>query len=239
MPEVHVNSDTLKRHLAALRSSVPRDGRMDSLQQLLMATPQLFSASGAGLMMLDESSMLCALAATDEKGRLLEETQEKCGHGPCVDTVTLNRITHTADLAADDRWPELVPVLPRAGIHAVMGVPIRANGVPVGALNLYRDRPYAWDDSDLDALTAYGTLIEGLLQAALEAHEHERLAEQLQHALDNRVMIERAVGAIMARERIDAVSAFNRLRRRARSSQEKVADVAAEVLEEVTGVDLT
>jgi AmiR/NasT family two-component response regulator len=75
-----------------------------------------------------------------------------------------------------------------------------------------------------------GLLLEGLLRAALQARERKELAEQLQHALNSRVVIERAVGLLMGRQAIDAVTAFNQLRDNARRERRKVADVAAELL---------
>ena len=57
------------------------------------------------------------------------------------------------------------------------------------------------------------------------------MADQLQYALDYRVVIERAVGYLMGAHRLDAVTAFDLLRRRARDSRRRVADVAAEVLD--------
>jgi GAF domain-containing protein len=224
----------LERALSAVREQAVREGLMDALQQMLDATRQLFSASGAGFMMLDEGSALSAVAATDAPGRLLEERQERIGHGPCVDCVTLDQVVTTDDLAADDRWPDLLPALPEAGVRSVLGVPIRTHGVALGALNVYRNQPHEWDDTEAADLESYGTVLEGLLRTALESHRRERLVQQLQHALDNRVPIERAVGIIMARESVDPVTAFNRLRRRARSAERKVADVAAELLESVT-----
>jgi AmiR/NasT family two-component response regulator len=53
---------------------------------------------------------------------------------------------------------------------------------------------------------------------------------QLQGALDRRVVIERAVGLLMARLDTDAVGAFGSLRRAARDSRRRVADVAEDVL---------
>ena len=70
-----------------------------------------------------------------------------------------------------------------------------------------------------------------MLGTVLAAQEHSTVADQLQHALDYRVVIERAVGYLMAAHRLDAVTAFDALRRRARDSRRRVADVAAEVLE--------
>jgi GAF domain-containing protein len=233
--EGNIDPDALDRSLAALSQSASDGGLMGALEQVLAATRQLFSASGAGFMMLDDSSLLCAVAATDDPGRVLEERQEQVGHGPCVDAVTMDVITATHDLGVDERWPELLPEVPQSGVRAVLGVPIRANGVAVGALNVYRDHAHEWKATEIAALTSYGLLVERLLRTALQAREHEVLAQQLQHALDNRVVIERAVGVIMGRERVDAVTAFNRLRRHARSLERKVADVAGELLNEVAG----
>jgi AmiR/NasT family two-component response regulator len=105
----------------------------------------------------------------------------------------------------------------------------------VGSLNVYRNQPSEWSAEETDALQAYATVIEGLLHAALQVRERDELAEQLQHALDHRVVIERAVGVTMGRDRIDAVAAFNKLRETARSSGRKVADVATELLAQIPG----
>jgi GAF domain-containing protein len=172
-----IDPAVLERSLSALREQTVREGLMDALQQVLGTTCQLFSASGAGFMMLDEGSALCAVAATDAAGRLLEERQEQVGHGPCVDSVTLDQVVTTDDLAADDRWPDLLPELPEAGVRSVLGVPIRTHGVALASLNVYRDEPHAWDGGEIAALESYATVLEGLLRTALQSEKHERLAE--------------------------------------------------------------
>lgn len=231
--EGFIDGFALERSLSALRAHSSERQLIDVLQHVLGATRELFSASGAGLMLVDESSALCSVAATDEAGRLLEARQEQVGHGPCVDALVLDQITATPDLGADERWPQLGPELPNAGVRAVLGVPVRLNGVAVGSLNVYRREPHSWDKSEISALSSYGSLIEGVLLTALHAHQRNQLAEQLQHALDNRVVIDRAVGVLMARERVDPVTAFNRLRTRARSAERKIVDVAEELLSSI------
>jgi GAF domain-containing protein len=233
--EGFIDSNALDRTLQVLRDRPSQDGLMAALNRTLASTRELFGTTGAGVMLLDDGSVLSAVAATDEPGRRLEVVQQQTGEGPCVDALTFDLIVRTADLAVDDRWPVLVPELPDAGVRAILGVPLHIDGVAVGSLNLYRDRAHGWSESELAALTAFGTLVEGLLRTALHARERERLAEQLQHALDHRVVIERAVGVIMGRENIDAVQAFNSLRRQARGAQRKVADIAAELLAEIPG----
>src|SRR5579884_1255481 len=183
--EDFIDGAALERSLSALRRHTSDEHVAASVKQVLDATRELFSSSGAGLMMLDDGSALCAVAATDAGGRILEERQEQVGHGPCVDAVVLDQVTRTQDLAEDRRWPELVPELPQAGVRAVLGVPVRLSGVAVGALNVYRDQPHDWDASEISALASYSSLIAGVLGAALQAHHHSRLADQLQHALNN------------------------------------------------------
>jgi GAF domain-containing protein len=230
-----IDPDALERSLGALEREVPGEGLMEALQHVLESTRRLFAASGAGFMMVDESALLRAVAATDEPGRRLEERQEEEGHGPCVDALTFDHVVSTDDLAGDERWPELLPDLPEAGVRAVLGAPIHVSGVPVGSLNVYRDHPTGWSDGEVSALQSYAALIGSLLRSALHAREGERLSQQLQHALDHRVQIERAVGVVMGRHRVDAVTAFNQLRDVARRRQKKVIDVAFEVLEGLTG----
>jgi GAF domain-containing protein len=230
-----IDNEALSRSLRRLRQETDESELRTALQQVITGTRQLFSATGAGLMLIDDTSMLRFVAATDETGRLLEVRQEEIGRGPCVDALTFDQVTHVTDLADDDRWPELVRDLSEAGVRALLGVPVHAEGIPVGALNVYRDHPAKWSDSEISALEAYSTLIESLLRSAFMAHERGEVVEQLQHALDSRVTIERAVGVLMGRHGVDAVAAFNILRHSARSSGRKVADVAAELLARIPG----
>jgi hypothetical protein len=102
-------------------------------------------------------------------------------------------------------------------------------------LNVYRDKPVEWDKSDINALAAYSGLIAEVLVTTLRARERSIVADQLQYALDYRVVIERAVGYLMGTQRLDAVTAFDVLRRRARDSRRRVADVATEILGGTTG----
>ena len=79
-------------------------------------------------------------------------------------------------------------------------------------------------------MRAYVQVIENLLTVSLAKRRSDVLVEQLQHALNYRVVIERGVGYVMASRGVDAVTAFNLLRSASRRSRRKVVDVAAELL---------
>ena len=137
----------------------------------------------------------------------------------------------TDDLATESRWPELRAALADMTIRAVIGMPTRL-GAPVGTLNVYCDRPRVWDESEIAALEAYNSLLEARLAESLLTKQHDRVVGQLQFALDSRVTIERAIGLLMGRDGIDGATAFNELRRAARSSRRRVNAVAEELLAE-------
>src|SRR5579875_3870337 len=126
--------EALERSLQELRA-LPTEGALkDSLHEVLVGTRELFQAGGAGLMMLDPDSVLRGVEASDEAGRMLEDCQEQIGEGPCVDTLTFDRVVLTEDLANDPRWPEVSARLAGLPIRGLIGVPVRIKGGAVAAL---------------------------------------------------------------------------------------------------------
>ena len=229
---MHIDPDSLTISLAGLgsRGLSSDDDVPAGLLRVVKAAAEIFQVTGVGLMLVAPDQELRYVAASDERARALELGQEAAGDGPCVAAFVNEEIVRCADLAIDPRWPVLGPQLAEKGIRAVLGVPTRLGGIAVGSLNSYVDESHEWDDGDVQAIAAYNRVIEGQLASALAAHRQNELVEQLEHALANRVQIERAIGVLIAREGLDAVAAFNRLRRAARSERRRVADVAAEVI---------
>ena len=204
---------------------------ISALEQVLHACVDLFDVSGAGLLVADEQDMLRYVAATDEPGRILETTEAHAGEGPCTEAFVTTEVVTTRDVTADsERWPTLALALAEQPVRAVLGTPVWLGGVPVGTLDVYKASAHEWDDSEVSALTRYAEVIATTLSAALQAHTAGELAKQLQYALDYRVVIERAVGFLMATNSTDAVAAFNSLRTAARSRRTRIGLVAEQVL---------
>ncbi len=230
----HIDEGALRSSLQRLREAALDADVAGVMKRTVDAVHGVFGYGGAGVMFITESGYLSYVAASDEAGRQLEEAQASAGQGPCYDSYVYAREVVSSDVHADSRWPELRTRL-SAQVRAVAGTPILLGGSPVGTLNVYRDEPVEWDKSDVNALTAYSGLIAEILTGALAAQEHGIVAGQLQYALDYRVVIERAVGYLMGTHHLDAVTAFDVLRRRARDSRRRVADVATEILGGSTG----
>lgn len=226
-----VNADVLHAGIARLgKLTGPEVGLEPLLEETVDAVHGLFGLSGAGFLVLDEQNALRSVVASDEAGEILESAQQDAGEGPCVEALVRDVTITSSDLSRDGRYAHVGPRLAERGVHAVLGVPISVGGGPIGALNVYVDQPHEWAGDEVAALQAYGHLLGRLLTAALLAAQHGQLADQLQHALDHRVVIDRAVGYLMARCQEDDVAAFNRLRRAARDRQRRVSDLADDVL---------
>lgn len=225
---------------AALAESLRRlaqpggdDGSITSaLQLVVQACVDLFDVDGAGVLIADEQDILAYAAASDGPGRMLEQTEAEAGEGPCTEAFVQSHVVTTRDVTSEtERWPTLAAAMSGLPVRAVLGTPVLLGGVPVGTLDVYRERPHDWDDSEVAALARYAEVIATTLGAALQAHTAGELAKQLQYALDYRVLIERAVGFLMALHSVDAVAAFNLLRSAARSRRAKIGIVAEHVLE--------
>src|SRR5213078_3327305 len=123
--------------------------------------------------------------------------------GPCIDAVATGKPVTVDDLSSPEyakRWPEYVVQAQGEGLHAVAGIPMRANGETIGAINLYDVHTREWSDDDVRVAAILADMATGFLMHASALQQQRRTSEQLQQALDTRVIIEQAKG-ILASER--------------------------------------
>jgi GAF domain-containing protein len=227
----HISTEVLDSTLRSLDDAGPAtDGLEGALDAVVRGCAEVFSVDGCGLLVLDEDRALRSVAASDAASAALEAAQEELGEGPCVTTVVEDELTQTADVVTDERWPRLAERVRDQPVRAILGVPVRHGGAAFGALNVFRFNRFDWDDSDLRSIGAFAQLVERTVMLAVLQERDGALVTQLQRALDSRVVIERAVGHLMATDHVDAVAAFNLLRRRARDARQPISEVAARIL---------
>ena len=237
---MHFSQDDIQTRVGAMSADGLESRELDdALRDIVTSLQATFECSGAGVMLIDDAQALHYASATDDRAAALEAAQETHGRGPCVDALVHDAVVMTDDLLVDERWPRLSEQIDAIGIRSVLGVPIHVGEVTVGSLNVYHDKPFAWDETDRSAIVAHARILERVLALAMLAQERHALADQLSHALENRVAIERAIGLLMGRHGVDAVTAFDALRRQARSQRQKVSDLASEILDERTVLELT
>jgi GAF domain-containing protein len=204
---------------------------VDLLDQLVEASVSLLDVTAAGLLLDDQRGNLALIASSSEGTRLLEIFQLQSNEGPCLDCVRSGAVVTSADLEADrDRWPLFVPEALAAGFRSVTAVPLRLREQTIGGLNMFSDIATLLADDDRELAQALADVATiGILQQR-STHRTSMLAEQLQHALSSRVVIEQAKGVLAERDQVTMDVAFATLRQHARDHNLKLGDVAVAVV---------
>jgi transcriptional regulator with GAF, ATPase, and Fis domain len=203
---------------------------IDLLHRLCTDSVTLLPVDAAGLLLSDQRGTLRVVSSSTEQAHLVELFQLQANEGPCLDCVRTSRQITSADLSEESRWPRFVERARQAGYGAVHALPLRLRSETIGGLNLFGNTPGALSAHALrvgQALADVATI--GILQERA-VRRQEVLAEQLQAALNSRVIIEQAKGMLAERGQIDLAEAFNVLRAHARSRQQRLSDLARDVV---------
>jgi transcriptional regulator with GAF, ATPase, and Fis domain len=205
---------------------------MDFLHRVTVRCADVLGVSAAGLLLTDQRGALRVVAASTEQTRLLELLQIQTDEGPCPECFHTGRPVAVANLsAAADRWPRFVAEARQIGFGSAHAMPMRLRSDIIGALNLFNTRPGTLPDRTLhlgQALADVATI--ALLQARAIGYR-DTLAEQLQTALNSRIIIEQAKGVIAERRQLDVDSSFTLLRNAARSSNRRLSDLARAIVD--------
>ncbi|MGZ5404300.1 MAG: GAF and ANTAR domain-containing protein [Nocardioides sp.] len=204
---------------------------VDFLEDLTAKAAVVSGAAAVGLVLSDQQDRVRFMAASNQSGKMLELLQIQNDEGPCLDCITTGTPVVNADLAnAGDRWPVFAPRAIEAGFQSVHAFPMRLRDRVIGALNLFGTEDAHFDPDEV-------RVVQALADVATIAIIHERnlvqadvVTEQLQAALNSRIVIEQAKGALAQAQGISPGEAFGLLRTRARSSRKLLGDVAQDVL---------
>lgn len=229
MPNPDTLLDSLERFAAALTGGY---GIGDVLHNLTEETAEVLNLTGAGVTLVHDGQQRFVTAAVEAIADL-ERVQENWQRGPCIDAVASAVPVAVSDIAAGDaseRWPEYTVAAKTAGIQAVAGIPMLAEGEAIGAVNLYDSQPRHWSVEDLRVATILASIATGYLAHASAVRQHQRTAEQLQQALNTRLIIEQAKGVLATKRETTIDDAFQTLRRYARDHNGRIHDVCRAVV---------
>jgi transcriptional regulator with GAF, ATPase, and Fis domain len=205
---------------------------VDFLHQVTVRCADVLGVAAAGVLLTDQRGTLQVVAASTEQTRLLELLQLQTDEGPCPECFHTGRPIAVADLnSTAGRWPRFAAQAARIGFASVHALPMRLRTDVIGALNLFGTRPGALDADTIrlgQALADVATI--GLLQAR-SIHQRDALAEQLQTALNSRVIIEQAKGVIAERRHLDMDQSFTLLRGTARKNNRRLSDLARAIVD--------
>lgn len=206
----------------------------DVLHRLCDQVVEVLGADGAGVSLSrgDADPHLHFVAATDSEITTIESVQEQAGQGPCHDAYRHGGRVVVPDLELEERWPDYRRVALELGYRSVAGLPMPTHpgGPRLGALNLYQHSPRTWTDKDLEVAQLLAAMASGYIVNNYELDRRRTVVQQLQKALDSRVVIEQAKGVLAGRHGIGPNEAFALLRGHARSHSEPLYDVCQQLV---------
>jgi len=203
---------------------------IEFLQGLTARSSDLLGISAAGLLLADHNGRLQLMAASDERTQMLELFQLQAHEGPCHECFSTGRAIVAADLTnAQDRWPRWAPQAVHHGFRAVHAFPMRLRSEVIGALNLFSTDPGTIDPADARIVQALADIATIALIQERAIRQGEILTEQLQGALNARITIEQAKGALAHIHDCSMDEAYELLRVFAREAGRPISDVALDV----------
>ncbi len=204
---------------------------VDLLHTLLEECVEVLTLSAGGLMIADSVGHLELLASTSEKADLVEVMQLAAGAGPCIECFTTGVSVAVPDINdTQKRWPEFSTVALKQGFRSVLAVPLKLRGQIIGTMNLFANgvgNVSQRDTAIAQALADVATI--GILQERA-VRETTIVTEQLQRALDSRILIEQAKGVLSEVGSLEMDAAFAALRDYARHNNLSLRDVSERVV---------
>jgi len=191
----------------------------------------VLDVAAAGLMLVSPSGDLRVMASSSEAMRVLELFELQAQEGPCLDCYRTGQPVVNQDLASvNGRWPRFAAEALEAGFRSVHALPMRLRGSVIGALNLFHIDTGEMREADVlaaQALADVATIAVLQHNAVLEA---QVLNNQLNTALNSRILIEQAKGVLSERASLNMEQSFALLRNHARNHNLRLVDVAEDVI---------
>ncbi|MBV9088441.1 MAG: GAF and ANTAR domain-containing protein [Mycobacteriaceae bacterium] len=216
----------LARRMAQLAREVAVPRRVDEvLETVTSAARELIpGVTDAGVLLISKGAKFETHAATSELVHRLDLLQQMFGEGPCLEAAVDELVVRTDDFEQEPRWPRYSRAVLEAGIRSGLSFKLYTTEVTAGALNLFSDTPNVFTAQS----EATGSVLAAHAAVAILA---SRRGEQLESALASRDLIGQAKGVIMQRYKVDAIQAFEMMRRLSQNSNTRLVEIAQRVVD--------
>lgn len=217
--------------VAAVNSLAEGYDPLDLFSNLTADCVQLLDIASAGLLLADSRGVLHLMAASSERTHDLELFQLQRQEGPCLDCYHDGTAVSVPDLEPEQaRWPQFAPAATAAGFRSVHALPMHLRETVLGTLGLFGTEAGALDEADLALGQALAHVASIALVADRAAGDRAAIDEQLHTALHARIVLEQAKGVIAEHGDLDMEQAFGMLRRYTREHDQRLSDVARQVV---------
>jgi GAF domain-containing protein len=204
---------------------------VDLLHWLVEECTRILDTQAGGLLLADAAGVLQLIASTSEEAQLVELFQLAADQGPCLDTFRTGIPVTVGDIElSSELWPEFAQVALTEGFRSVHSTPLRLRGQIIGTMNLFSLHVGELRSEDISVAQALADVATiGILQERT-VRSANLVAEQLQHALDSRILIEQAKGVLASSEGMTMDEAFSAMRTHARNGSITLRQVAEDVI---------
>lgn len=201
------------------------------LERLSDYCTELLPVHGVGVLLRGPDGGIEVGTANTDVGQTVEELEAKLFEGPCTDCLVSGTYLAFPDLeAATEEYPRFVPRALEAGVRSIHALPMTVRTEQIGSLNVIALEVLALTAEQIATAQLLSDVAVSYLANSRAFESTSKLADQLQHALDSRIVIEQAKGMLSERRRVSVNEAFEMLRSHARSNHLKLHDVAAAVV---------
>jgi len=201
-----------------------------ALSELTESVTMVLALFGSGVTMAGDGRLRFITAVSEVAGEM-ERIQEDQQSGPCQDAYDTGGVILVTDVRRESaKWPEFAAAATRLGVAGVAGIPMRLAGEVVGALNMYAAEPREWSDDDIAVACVLADVATSYVINASKIRQQQQLSEQLQQALESRVVIEQAKGITAQLRRVTVDQAYQLMRGHARSNNASMRSVAEAIV---------
>ncbi|HYP45460.1 MAG TPA: GAF and ANTAR domain-containing protein [Propionibacteriaceae bacterium] len=200
--------------------------------ELAEACIELLDVDAAGLMLVDGSGELRLVASAPDMMHDLEVFELQSEEGPCLDTMRTGKAVINVDvMQAQERWPRFTAEALEAGIRSTHALPLRLRGDLIGAVNIFSKAEQHLSDGDVALGQALADVATISLLQQRTGRDPLILAEQLQAALNTRILIEQAKGVLAERSGLHPAATFHYMRAYAQQHIQPLHSVARQVID--------
>jgi len=201
-----------------------------ALSELTESVTAVLGLAGSGVTMAEDGRLRFVTAVNQVSGDL-ERSQQEQQAGPCRDTYQTGEVVRVADVRAEStRWPEFSAIATRLSVAGVAGIPMHLDDTIIGALNLYSREPRQWSDVDIAVAGVLADVATSYVVNVSKLRQQEQLSEQLQEALESRIVIEQAKGITAYKNAVTIDQAYQLMRRHARNNNASLRQVAEAIV---------
>lgn len=212
---------------------VTRVDIIDVLNTVTAASTSLLNAAAAGVLLEDQRGGLQPIATSSDRAEIRELFELQSHQGPSLDCYRSGApVRNLSTDHATHRWPDLGSAFRTAGVCTIHALPLQVRGHTIGAVSLLHADPHPLDAHDTALAQALADLATiGLIQDPALS-DATTIGAHLQGALNSRILIEQAKGALSERHAITIEAAYQLLRQHARRAGQPMATLAAAVLQQ-------